>query len=209
LEAEIRQKNRKVKELETVLQWRVHEHQRLSHELLLFDEKIPELSVSSCDSITIAGSPCSIVDAALRCYEEARGKPESDAAVDAFFLELPSHLSALETENVNLMQISAKYKRQYARLKSSQPRQPPSLPPEKVKAAIEKLARSHKRKKEKVTALKDIVRRQHEALQRILGAPASNAVLSLRSLIHQMAICDPGNHASLAAQALEALDSLL
>jgi hypothetical protein len=106
------------------------------------------------------------------------------------------------------MRLSAKYKRQYARLKSAKPRDPASIPPEKVKAAVEKLARSHKRKKEQIAVLKDIVTRQHEALQRIFGASASNAVISLRSLIHQMATCDHADRPGLVSQALHALDSL-
>jgi hypothetical protein len=83
-----------------------------------------------------------------------------------------------------------------------------TVPTEKVRLAVEKLAHSHKRKKAKIAGLKDIIKRQHDALQRLLLSPDPHTPFSLRAVIHQMSTCDPAERPALLVQALGTLDSL-
>jgi hypothetical protein len=157
--------------------------------------------------VTIGGGVNSLVEVAMRCFRELCGEPESDGDVERFFAELPGRISGLEAENRSLMRLSTKFRREYAKLKTTKPKEG-SIPAEKLKEAVEKLVRSHRRKKEKVGVLKTIVKRQHDALQRLLGDPTSGSVLALRTLIHQLSVCPERDRSALVAQSLQCLDSL-
>jgi hypothetical protein len=98
------------------------------------------------------------------------------------------------------MQQISKYKRRYERLKLKPAPSGPSV--EQMTQAVEKLVKSNKAKTEKIARLKDIVRRQHDALQKLVGSESGpTRLVSLRSVMRQLVLCDVKERGTLADQA--------
>jgi predicted RNase H-like nuclease (RuvC/YqgF family) len=210
LEDELRQNSRRARELNTALEWSNHEHQKLTHELLLSGRQFPRLTVCAGDSTSMLSSPTPLPGAARVCYSAYHEREGSGQEIEAFFAGLPDCVERIEADNLALMQAATKYKRKHARLKSARPPAPPTIAPEKLKAAIQKLAQARERKKQKIAGLKDIVRRQHESLQKLLRSPTNRPALfvSLRNLVAQLAVCDQSQRAALSPRAMSALEAL-
>ena len=210
LEDEVRKKSETINELKTNMQWIDREIEKVSQKLSSSGKHVSVMSLNRFSVASIEATPVSIDDSVRKCFQEMRGTELDCENPNMFIAELANNFKRLENENEQLMQQSAKLRRQHAKLVGLKPTTKQEVSPQELKEAALKLAESNRHKAEKISKLKDIVTRQYKALQKVVGSPTSDAALSLafRNTIAQLATCPLDERQMLVSQGERILDAM-
>ncbi|OHT04761.1 hypothetical protein TRFO_06204 [Tritrichomonas foetus] len=221
IDDEIREKSREITQREAAIQWNQHEISKITQQINQLTSHQSTFSIVKSDPIQINQPVFNFDENAHKIYTEIQeiegnlqnNRKLDDSSLADFILSLPEKIRFYESENQKLMQQSAKYRRNFAKLKgvkvNDESKKGPS--PESLKNAAQKLMAINKEKTEAIKKLKSIVTRQHEALQKVIGSPSTNTALSLsmRNVFHQLRTCNRSERKALCAQGVRILDAML
>ncbi|KAK8899667.1 hypothetical protein M9Y10_001989 [Tritrichomonas musculus] len=159
----------------------------------------------------------------LPLYDE-----NDDSILSDFILSIPLKIKSLESENQQLMQQSAKYRRQISKLqhleskaiaeeaklkakKEQMTTEKPLPSPEKLKKAIQKLTEMNKEKDDAIAKLESIIVRQQKGMEKVTVSPSTNTALalSMRRIFGKLRTCSRSEKKDLCEQGKAILDAML
>lgn len=215
LNDEIRSKSRKIRELEASLQWSSRELQKAKQLLDQSGAKSPDLFIELQLPVSIAPSLIHLNETAKHIYSQMNSIIDSPSDEDlvSFIKSLPNKVKSLKNENQSLLEHNTRFNHKIAKLKGKKKivTSPNQMPPEKMAEGIKKLIISNKKKSSKLKKLRDIVTEQHTQLQQKKDDPSEKyqIAITLRDVIHKLALCNSSERAEIAQLANKYLDILV